>query len=152
MQNRNRPKVSMTLEPELVQSIDALAEQLGHSRSRVLEDIIKDGVLQHKMVSGAKSELSDGIEMYRRVYLSPSGATLGGLGIRGTVYDLRWDELPTELQGHFPPNCTFSKWEGSAKELPNEAVNLEAQAKEIRRRLAAVKSESAKTAEKGKKR
>jgi len=135
MAERIRPKISITLDAETLTEIDSIAERFGENRSRVLERLVADGVWQHRHIGKATGTLPDVIEVYRRVVVYKDRYVMGGMGLRVKAYDVRWEELPTELQSMFPPNVTFAEWKGTQAMLEDERASLEHNLQSIKQRL-----------------
>ena len=139
MVDRNRPKISITLDPDTLTEIDAIAKRFGENRSRVLERLIADGVWQHRHIGKGPGTLPDIIEVYRRVFVYKDRYEMGGMGLRAKAYDLRWDDLPKELQELFPPNVEFPVWKGTAEMLNDERASLEHSLESVKHQLAKLK-------------
>jgi len=150
MEQRNRPKISITLDPETIAKLDKIAERLGSNRSRLLEQFVLDGVQSHTFCppKGTGKDLPDMFEIFRRVYLYKDHYTMTAPGFRSASYDVSWDELPKELQDNFPPNVIFKEWVGTEAMLKNERATLEAELEQLTKRLAQLSETSAPIAKK----
>ena len=140
MAERTRAKISITVDPETLSEVDKIAERFGENRSRVLERLVADGVWQHRHVAaGGTGTLPEIREVYRRVFIYSDHYEMGGIGIRTKAYDVRWDDLPPELQEFFPPNIKFSEWSSTAEMLKDERASLEHALESIKQRLGELK-------------
>ena len=142
MVDRNRPKISITLDPDMLAEVDRIAERFGENRSRVLERLVADGVWQHRHIGKGPGTLPDIIEVYRRVFVYKDRYEMGGMGLRAKAYDLRWDDLPKELQEFFPPNVEFPVWKGTTEMLNDERAALEHNLEMVKHRLAKMEGRS----------
>ena len=140
MAERIRPKISITLDADTLTEIDAIAERFGENRSRILERLVADGVWQHRHIGKSTGSLPEIMEVYRRVVVYKDHYEMGGMGLRMKAYELRWEELPLELQAIFPPNANFAEWRGTIEMLKDEREALEHTLESIKGRLAEIKS------------